>query len=78
MQALVVREMMFSSNKKNEPCIFLNEEIRSRRLVTTVITSVYLTLSRAYFERRHVRPCSSESAAARMPANHYVTSVGHF
>lgn len=29
MPALVVRDMMFSSNEKNKPYNFLNEEIRS-------------------------------------------------
>ena len=37
MPVLVVRDMMFSSNEKNKPYNFLNEEIRSLTSNTMVI-----------------------------------------
>ena len=78
MPALVVRDMMFSSNEKNKPYIFLNEEIRCLTWNTMVIHISLLDPVTCLFWAPPRYLLRVESAAARMPANHYVTSMGHF
>ena len=76
MPALVVRDMMFSSNEKNKPYIY--EEIRSLTWNTMVIHMTLLDPVTCLFWAPPRYLLRVESAAARMPANHYVTSMEHF